>query len=158
MAADPNAFNRWEAGQTLASRLVETIAGAIETGSAPKPDRALSGYVKALKATLNDPDFENGFKALTLTTPSDTTIIQSRKKSDPLAVALAGDWLRRAITDHLGKELLETYHALKDEGPFSPDATSAGRRALKNRALALLGSGLHPQAAPLALSQFNTRN
>ncbi len=156
MAQDPNAFNRWEAGQTLASGLVKTIADAIETGKAPQPDRALSGYVKALKTTLLDANFENGFKALTLTTPADSSIIQSRTQSDPLAVSLAGDWLRRAIADHMGDDLLETYHALQDTGPFSPDAASAGRRALKNRALALLGAGLHSQAAPLALSQFNT--
>ena len=156
MANDPNAFNRWEAGQTLASKLLETLSGAIETGIAPKADRALSGYVKALKATLLDESFENGFKALVLTTPSDTSIIQSRLQSDPLAVSLAGDWLRRAVADHLGEDLLETYHSLQDSGLFSPDAASAGRRALKNRALALLGAGRHPQAAPLAISQFNS--
>ena len=156
MANDPNAFNRWEAGQTLASKLLETLSGAIETGIAPKADRALSGYVKALKATLLDESFENGFKALVLTTPSDTSIIQNRRQSDPLAVSLAGDWLRRAVADHLGEDLLETYHSLQDSGVFSPDAASAGRRALKNRALALLGAGRHPQAAPLAISQFNS--
>ena len=156
MAHDTNAFNRWEAGQTLASGLLQTISGAIEAGRMPSPDRALSGYVKALKTTLLDDAFENGFKALVLTTPADSSIIQSRTQSDPLAVSLAGNWLRRAIADHMSDELLETYHSLQDSNAFSPDAASAGRRALKNRALALLGEGLHSQAAPLALSQFNT--
>lgn len=156
MGQDPNAFNRWEAGQTLASGLMQTLCSAIENGVEPTPDRALSGYVAALGRTLNDKSFEAGYKALTLTTPSDTDIIQSRAQSDPLAVALAGDWLRRAIADHLSGDLLSTYHALQDSGPFSPDAASAGRRALKNRALALLGAGGHAQAAPLALAQFHS--
>lgn len=156
MGQDPNAFNRWEAGQTLARELLQTLSGAIEKGQEPAPDRALSCYVSALGRTLNDDNFEDGFKALTLTPPSDMDIIQSRPQSDPLAVSLAGDWLRSAIADHLGDGLLASYHALQDAGPFSPDAASAGRRALKNRALALLGAGLHSQAASLALSQFNT--
>ena len=156
MANDPNAFNRWEAGQTLAKELLQNLSRAIETGNLPVPDRALSGYVGALKRTLDDPSFEEGFKALTLSPPSDMNIIQSRKESDPIAVTLAGDWLKRAVADHLSDDLLATYHRLTDVGPFSPDAASAGRRALKNRALALLGAGLHPQAAPLALAQFKT--
>ena len=155
MGQDPNAFNRWEAGQTLARGLLQTLSSAIEKGGVPPVDRALSGYVSALKQTLNDTNFDAGFKALTLSPPSDMDIIQSRKQSDPLAVSLAGDWLRRAISDHLSPDLLDVYHALKDDGPFSPNADAAGKRALKNRALALLGAGLHPQAAPLALAQFN---
>jgi len=156
MGQDPNAFNRWEAGQTLARGLLQTLSRAIETGEKPAPDRALSGYVKALGETLQDDSFEDGFKALTLTPPSDMSIIQSRTQSDPLAVSLAGDWLRRAVSDYPSDDLLSAYHALQDTGPFSPDAKSAGRRALKNRALALLGAGGHPQTAPLALAQFNT--
>ena len=156
MGQDPNAFNRWEAGQTLARELLQTLSGAIETGKMPAPDRALSGYVKALQKTLTSDEFDAGFKALTLTPPSDMDIIQSRKQSDPLAVSLAGDLLRRAMSDQLSDDLLSAYHTLQDTGPFSPDAQAAGRRALKNRALSLLGAGQHPQAAPLALAQFNS--
>ena len=156
MSQDPNAFNRWEAGQTLARGLLQRLSKAIESGEMPEPDRALSGYVTALGQTLADKSFEDSFKALTLSPPSDMDIIQSRMQSDPLAVSLAGDWIRRAVADHLGDDFLAAYHGLQDNGPFSPNAASAGRRALKNRALALLGAGRHPQAAPLALAQFNT--
>ena len=156
MRQDPNAFNRWEAGQSLARGLLQTLTAAIESGKTPPADFALTGYVRALGQTLANPKFDAGFKALTLSPPSDTDIIQSRAKSDPLAVSLAGDWLRRAICDYLSDDLLSAYHALKDTGPFSPAADAAGRRALKNRALALLGTGRHPQAAPLALAQFNS--
>lgn len=156
MASDPNPFTRWEAGQSLARKLMADIAKALESGEIPPVDRALSGYTDALKVTLNDPNFENSFKALALSVPSDAEIMQSVQTADPIAVNLAGKWLARAISDALSTELLSTYHALKDDGPFTPDAEAAGRRALKNRALALLGSGLHPQAAQLAISQFKT--
>jgi len=69
---------------------------------------------------------------------------------------LAGDWLNRAVADEAQTDLINTYHALKDDGPFSPDAEAAGRRALKNRCLALLSARQDAVAAPLAISQFNT--
>lgn len=156
MGQDPNAFNRWEAGQTLARGLLLTVSRAIETGVTPPADRALEGYAKAVKKTLEDPTFETGFKALVLTPPSDMDILQTRKHSDPLAVHLAGGWLRRALCDRLDAVLLSVYHSLNTPRPFSPDAASAGRRALKNRALSILGAGFHPQAATLALAQYTS--
>jgi len=156
MANDPNAFNRWEAGQSLARKFLGHIAKAIETGRVPKSERALSGYIAALKQTLNDLSFDNNFKALALTIPSATEIQQSLKQADPIAIDLACQWLNRAIADELKTDLLHHYHDLNDQVPFNPDADSAGRRALKNRCLSLLASRQDPQAAPLAISQFTT--
>ncbi|MDA8708045.1 aminopeptidase N [Hellea sp.] len=156
MAHDPNAFNRWEAGQALARKLMGGLTKAIESGDIPAPDTALRGYVRALKDTLLDNNFDNNFKALALTIPSNTDVIQSLKQADPIAVSLAGQWLNRAVADEAQSELISTYHALKDDGPFSPDAEAAGRRALKNRCLALLAARQDAVAAPLAISQFNT--
>jgi len=156
MAQDPNAFNRWEAGQSLARKILGRMAQAIETGKLDNPDRALSGYVTALKQTLNQTEFDDNFKALALTIPSMTEVQQSLGQADPIAINLACHWLNRAIADGLKAELLSTYHALRDDGPFSPDAASAGRRALRNRCLSLLASRQDPQAAPLAISQFAT--
>ena len=70
MANDPNAFNRWEAGQALARKLMGGIAKAIESGKVPPPSRALKGYTQALKETVLDENFNNNFKALALTIPS----------------------------------------------------------------------------------------
>jgi len=48
------------------------------------------------------------------------------------------------------------YHALSSDGPFSPDAVSAGRRALRNRCLSLLAARKDPVVAGLAQEQFAT--
>lgn len=156
MANDPNAFNRWEAGQALARKLMGEMTKSIETGELPKPDTALRGYVRALKTTLLDSSFDNNFKALALTIPSNMDVIQSLAQADPIAVNLAGNWLNRALGDEMQRDLVRSYHALKDDGPFSPNAEAAGRRALKNRCLALLASRQDAVAAPLAISQFNS--
>ncbi|WP_409433503.1 aminopeptidase N [Litorimonas sp. RW-G-Af-16] len=156
MGQDPNAFNRWEAGQALARRLLGNMTKSITTGRTPKADRALLGYCNALRSTLTSTEFDNQFKALCLTLPSHTDILQSAKQSDPLAIEHALNWLSRAVGEHLQSDLLTTYHALESDAPFRPDADSAGRRALRNRCLALLASAKSPVAATLATEQYKT--
>ena len=156
MGADPNPFNRWEAGQTLARQLMAGMARAIESGQTPPPNRALHGYCEALKRTLNNENFDNNFKALTLTPPAFMEVLQSLDESDPIAVQEAGHWLSRAVADHLRGDLVEWYHLLKDTGAFSPDAANAGRRALRNRCLSLLAARQDPLAAKLAQTQLSS--
>ena len=156
MGADPNPFNRWEAGQTLARDLMASLAKAIESGQTPPTNKALKGYCEALKRTLESSEFDNAFKALTLTPPAYMEVLQSLDEVDPIAVNEAGKWLSRAVADHLREPLLKTYHALTDDGPFSPDARSAGRRALRNRCLALLAARHDPLAANLAQNQLSS--
>ncbi len=156
MAQDDNGFNRWEAGQTIARKLMRDATHAIQSGEMPEIDRALSGYTTGLRNTLIDDSFDPAFKALVLTPPGEKEILQELQDVDPVAITLAGRWLKRAIGDHLKPDLLKTYHELKDDGPFSPSAKAAGKRALANRALALLASSKDAQAAPLAIKQLNS--
>ena len=156
MKHDNNDFNRWEAGQSLARELLGQMTKAIERGKTPKVNKALSGYVSALKQTLTHPNLDNNFKALALTIPSQTEVQQSLDIADPIAIDLACHWLNRAIADGLKANLTQYYHTMQDDGPFNPDVKSAGRRALKNRCLSLLASRQDPQAAPLAIAQFTT--
>ncbi len=155
MSADPNAFNRWEAGQTLARQLMSSMAQALEAGEIPEPDPALKGYCAALEKTIKGNNFDNAFKALALTPATSMEVQQTLDQADPLAVHFAGKWLSRAIGDALREPLLEAYHALADDGAFSPDAGSAGRRALRNRCLALLAARRDPLAASLAQRQLS---
>lgn len=156
MASDPNSFTRWEAGQSLARKLICDMASALQKGKAPATNKALKRYTNALKVTLENSEFDNSFKDLILSTPSDAEIFQNFSSVDPIAVNLACKWLSRAVSDALAPQLIETYHTLKETRPFNPTAEAVGRRALKNRALSLLGAGRHSQTAQLAISQFKT--
>jgi len=156
MAHDENGFNRWEAGQTIARKLLTDMTRSVQMGKAPEPDDALRGYTSALRQTLLDDSFDPAFKALTLTPPGEKEILQGLNDVDPVAVTQSGRWLKRAIGDHLKSDLLNTYHTMQDDGPFSPSAEAAGRRALANRSLALLAAKMDPQAAPLAINQLNS--
>jgi aminopeptidase N len=75
---------------------------------------------------------------------------------DPDSIHLAHE----ALTEDIGKELREillaTYRRLAPEEPYSPDSGPAGRRALRNSALAFLAAGSKAEGAALAIRQFES--
>jgi aminopeptidase N len=62
--------------------------------------------------------------------------------------------LRATIGKELGAALAEAYRRMITPGPYSPDAVSAGRRALKNVCLGLLAATEEDQAIALAFAQY----
>jgi aminopeptidase N len=150
-AHDSDPFNRWQAIQTLATALLVENVAAIRAGKEPREDEGLNA---ALTAILADPSLEPAFVALALTMPSESDIARDIGRDiDPDAIFAARTRLRMALGTKLGPALREIYRATRDDGPFSPDAASAGRRALKNIALDLLATA-GSSAIALAARQY----
>jgi len=156
MAHDTDLFNRWEAGQGLARELMVSLTNAIQSGNIPPVDPALRGYVSALRTTLRDPNIDPGFKALALSLPSLGEVLQQMKNADPIAIAESSGLIKRAIADGCQAELEAEYQSMQTRAAFSPDATSAGRRALKNACLSLLATQGRFDTKVLARKQFET--
>jgi aminopeptidase N len=57
---------------------------------------------------------------------------------DPDALHESRNRLRRELASALEKDLVSVYQTLKIEGPYSPDAASSGKRALRNLCLGYL--------------------
>jgi aminopeptidase N len=151
-ARDSDSFNRWQALQTLATRLLLDNVAALRKRRAPAEDTGLSD---ALAATLGHRDLEPAFRALALTLPSETDIARELGSDvDPDAVFAARKHLRAAVGMHLAQLLGETYGAMTDAGPYSPDAASAGRRALRNVCLDLLAATGKPEQIARAFAQY----
>jgi aminopeptidase N len=150
-AHDSDAFNRWQAVQTLATSLLVGNANALRAGKDPRDD---DGLIAALAAILADATLEPAFIAAVLTMPSEGDIARDiGREVDPDAIYMARTHLRVTLGLRLGPVLRETYRAMVDEGPFCPDAASAGRRALKNIALDLLATA-GSSAIALASRQY----
>jgi aminopeptidase N len=64
--------------------------------------------------------------------------------------------LRRHLAQALKGELLAAYQAFSARGSYSPDAQSAGQRALKNTCLSYLMESPEPPGAELCLRQLDT--
>jgi aminopeptidase N len=148
LAADPDLFNRWEAGQELARDLILCRA-------AGKPNEVgETRFAEAVGRGLNDQAAEPAFKALMLALPSEQDLAMAMQPADPHAIREARELLRTRMAVHLGEILRRLHGGMQDAGEFSPDAESAGRRALRNAALDLLAADTHSENVIRAVGHF----
>jgi len=150
LAADTDLFNRWESGQGLARDLI--LARAAGTPDEVAEER----YAEAVGRALGDQAADPAFKALLLVLPSEADLAMAMSPADPTAIHAARDILRARLAVHLGDDLRRLHQGLSDGGLFSPDAASAGRRALRNAVLELLAVDGHAQNADIAARHFET--
>lgn len=144
LAGDADLFNRWEAGQELARALILARAkgAADEVGE--------ERYAEALGRALADQASDPAFKALLLALPSESDLALALQPADPAAIHAARDALRLRLSLHLEEDLKRLHIGLQELGEFSPDAASAGRRALRNAALDLLAANPRGEIGELA--------
>ena len=151
-AHDADPFNRWQALQTLATRLLVDNTAALRTNRAPRQD---PGLLDGLGATLADGALEPAFVALALTLPGEADIAREiGHEVDPDAVFAARTELRARIGEHLAGFLFDHYRRLSESRPYRPDAADAGRRALRNTCLDLLVATRRADTISLAARQY----
>ncbi|WP_170357308.1 aminopeptidase N [Ruegeria arenilitoris] len=133
LAHDTDPFNRWEAGRTLAQ---DALLRMITQDAAPD-----SEYLEGLLAVLRNADLDPAYRALMLGLPTQSELAaalhEQGEMPDPMAIWRAVETLRQATAQYV-QDLPPRLHseALVD-GPYSPDAEQAGKRALGSAALAL---------------------
>jgi aminopeptidase N len=144
MGADGDDFNRWEAGQALAAELMLDNLGQN------------TDYLGALGLVLDKAPRDPAFAAQMLMPPTESELAAMRSPADPDAIHAARLALIRAVAHAHGPKLAELYEHMRDAGDFSPDAASAGRRALRNACLRYLTSADDEAAAGLADAHYHT--
>ena len=150
-AHDSDSFNRWQASQTYATRLLLRSVERIRAGAAPDADpRFIDALRQVLKTSAADP----AFAAQVISLPGESDIAREIGINvDPDAIFAARKALRQAIGSGLGAELRTLYDLLADDGAYSPDAAAAGRRALRNTALDLYAAA-NPDGLALVEAHF----
>ena len=136
LAEDEDAFNRWEAGQTLALR---ELLSLVEAHEAARPLVPGQGLIQAFGVTLDRAAADPAFAARALVLPSTGFLAQAMPVIRVEAIAAAQRALRTALGLALAERWQATYDAMADSGPFSIEPAAMGRRALRNVALAYLG-------------------
>jgi aminopeptidase N len=147
---DRDAFNRWQSAQTVALRLLTRLALAPGTETGAAFGEAIAAFLD--RAGRDDP----AFSALVLSLPGEAEIAQEIGRDvDPDRVLAARDGVRA----ELGRTLASRLHELRQELPaqavYSPDARSAGARALRNAALDLIAAGDPAEGERLAAEQLD---
>ena len=152
-AHDGDAFNRWQALQTTAMRLLIDNVAALRAGKSSRTDDKL---IAALATILGDAKLESAFVALALVPPGEGDIAREIGRDiDPDAIHRARNALRAEIGDKLGAALVKAHERMAVPGPYAPDAISAGRRSLRNVALDLLAATDAPAAIARAAKQYD---
>jgi len=147
-AHDTDPFNRFDALQSLAFDLLKRGAA---TGSLPEPGALIAAARRLLADTTLDP----AFKAQALSLPGENEIAREIGAGvDPDAVFAARTALREAVAQALEADFSTTYADLASTGTYSPDAASAGLRALRNLALDYLAVSGNADGIARARSQF----
>ena len=143
MANDSDPFNRWQAAQSYAAQAVADCRCrlAIRTGQ-DTPAPVGTRFAKALGATLSDESLDppTGPRCLRCRA-SPTSPAKLGQDVDPEAIhkARASVFARASAPEPARQNCTDVYetHAGR-RGPIRPTPRSTGKRALRNRALALL--------------------
>jgi len=152
-SSDSDPFNRWQALQTISMRMLIANVSATREGGATRIDDKL---IVALAAVLEDASLEPAFVALALVPPGEGDIAREIGLDiDPDAIFGARAALRAEIGKRLNPALSTIYQRMTMAGGYSPDATSAGRRALRNAVLDLLAAEGSASGIARAAQQYD---
>ncbi len=149
---DRDEFNRWEAAQTLAMRIL--MAGY---NSANNTDQkaSMAAFATSLQTILEHPGLEPAYKAEFLSFPSLADIAgEIGNDVDPDRIADVRGIFRGEISCLLKPILSEILAGAETGIPYSPDPESAGRRALISAALGLYCATGGPGEARLARKKY----
>ncbi|SDH02843.1 aminopeptidase N [Paraburkholderia steynii] len=156
LAHDSDPFNRWEAGQRLATRELLTLAELAATGKALELDDTV---VAAFGRVLNDETLSPAFRELALMLPSEAYLAEQMDESNPAAVHSARQFVRKRLASALKGDWLAVFERHQTPGAYEPTPEAGGHRALKNLALAYLAELDDPaDAVRLAKAQYDAAN
>jgi aminopeptidase N len=135
MGHDNDPFNRREAGQQLALRVLLSQYAAQQKG---ETKGAHAGFSAAFASTLTDTSLDQALIAEAISLPDESFVAEFIDEVEPLLLHQVHIGLRTELArEH--RTLLEKVYAQCDSSEaYSVDAASMGRRRLKNRCLSYL--------------------
>ena len=154
LAHDSDPFNRWEAGQRLATRELLALAARAAQGKSLALDDSV---VAAFARVLTDESLSPAFRELAMMLPSESYLAEQMAEADPAAVHAARQFARQRLATALEREWLAIYERHATPGAYEPTPQAAGHRSLKNLALAYLAELDDPaDAVRLASAQYDS--
>ena len=161
---DQDPFNRWNAGQQYAERLIlETAAdwraqGHLEapaTDHAPisLPEAYLHSFQQLLEDAAND-NLDLMWAAEALRLPSERYLMERTEPVDIDALHVVRQSLIQQLATASFDLLLQNYQQLQDDAPYAFNAADVARRSLKNLCLHYLMQTDRSDVLELTLNQY----
>ena len=150
LAHDSDAFNRWDAGQTLALR---TILRLVEDRRQDRPWELADAFSAAFGQALGNRELDPALLDQVLNLPDETYLAEQMEVVDVDGIHAALNFVRQALAQRLRDRFLAVYDANQSD-EYRNDATAIGRRSLKNRCLDYLMQLEQPFTLDLCLRQY----
>ncbi len=151
LAHDSDAFNRWQAGQDLATRVLLQATAAVAAGQSVELAPHL---VEAFHAILADGSLDPSLKAYALTLPGESTLAEEMSAIEPQHLHQARCAVRDGLASALRAEWQDGYQRHQIEGPYRPAPEDIGHRRMRNLCLAYLTADGNAAGLELASHQF----
>jgi len=153
MANDSDSFNRFEAAQVVATKILNELITDVKAGRALE---ANGKYVEAFGKILNDNTIDAAFKALSMTIPAEGLLHQEQSEILYPETEKARDFLKRALANAHHETLRGLYVSVNKSGEYKLDPKSMGERDLKNKVLDLLSYVDGDKYKTTSFDQFKT--
>ncbi|XP_044477179.1 puromycin-sensitive aminopeptidase-like isoform X1 [Mangifera indica] len=153
LAHDSDEFNRWEAGQLLARKLMLSLVADFQQN---KPLVLNPKFVHGLRSILCDSSLDKEFIAKAITLPGEGEIMDLMEVADPDAVHAVRTFIRKQLASELKAEFLSTVEKNRSTEKYVFNHANMARRALKNTALTCLASLGYPEITELAMHEYRT--
>lgn len=151
LSHDSDTFNRWEAGQQLATQAIFQLIDSIELG---RPLQLEPIVVEAYRKVLADTGGDLSYQALLLALPEESYLSGQMAVIDVEAVHQAREFVKKTLATSLADQFLELYRQYHRDESGCFDAGAVGRRRLKNTCLSYLSKLETPDSHRLAEQQF----
>ena len=151
MANDTDEFNRFEAGQVYAMRIVERLISNCQNGlSLQLPE----DYIEAFGRIIELEGVSNSFKAKCLALPSEELVYQNQSLIDVESTFKSLNFLKRTLAEVHKEKFLNIYNKLNEKVPYDIKISSIGKREVKNRCLSFLMELDTPEFVDICYKQF----
>ena len=154
-AHDSDEFNRWDAGQTLAIKIMLDL---VEDYQADRHLHLPALFIDACRSTLNNAALDKALIAQALSLPSESYLADQCAVVDVDAIHAVRQFMRRQLAEALEKDWLKIYEKNNVCVDYQFSATDMARRSLKNLCLSYLLELGNLQYQQHCLQQFEQAN
>ncbi|MFT4540344.1 MAG: aminopeptidase N [Planctomycetota bacterium] len=152
MAHDSDSFNRWEAGQQLAT---DIILALVEDWEAERELELDPVFIEAFGNLLTAETLDNSLRALALQLPAEQQLAQSMAVIQVDALHNVREFVRQALAKAHRETLLSMYTRLHDTSSYEITSEAIANRRLKNVALGYLSALEDSDVNAIIVAQFD---
>ncbi len=155
MANDSDPFNRFEASQKLATKIILKLTQDVINGDELKLDE---DFAKGMQEILFSAKIDNLLKSRVMMLPSEIILADLMDEYDPQALHRAKQFVTHYLAQHLQNDLLKLYHDNTSDKAYEFNVSEMGRRAIRNCALNYLMALETQEVYQLVKDQYHDSN